>query len=280
MAGTPPLGPRWADLVFHVLAHVRPAGPFASSLFDETYIAFSEKHAGPAAARSLGADADVLGRAVTSHEALARLQWVARLFDDTASARAVAQRDLSGLRDGDVADAVALRALSDVSNAAEVLRAAAELEAPHHAKLPVIEVEPALAAALERASPAAPRLAGFRVECLRALRVRGRLFDSRIWVGVPSAELSLTAEHVAVQAAHEATVAEVAGTARSHAVELGERSIEHIALVLFAERAARGPLAEAHSRWWAQLSTASPSAIGDHLDERQRSVLAACDHPV
>jgi hypothetical protein len=274
MAGTPPLGPPWGDLVFHVLAHVRPAGPFASSLFDETYIAFAEKHAGPASGRALGADAEILSRAVTSHEVLARLQWVARLFGDPGAARAAAWSDLSELHDGDVADAAALRALADVSDAAEVLRAAAELEAPHHALLPSIPVEPALAAALERACDAAPRLAGFRVECLRALRLRGRLFESRIWAGVPSLELSVSVEHVAVQAAHEATVAEVAEAVRRQAVELGERAVEHVALVLFAERAARSTLCDAHARWWARLANVSPQAVRDRLDERQRMVLA------
>ena len=254
MIEEPSLGPAWADLVFHVLAHVRPARAFPSSLFDETYIAFAARHAGPPSNRVLEADAATLARIATSHESLARLQWVARLFENPFSAGAVARRDLSELRDHDVADAAALRALSGLWDAAEVLRAAAELEAPHHAKLPHVPIEPELAAKLERVSEAAPRLRGLRVECLRALRLRGRVFGAKIWVGIPSAELSVSAEHVAVQAGHEATVAEVADTARAHGRCLGERDIEHAALVLFAERAARSAIAGAHASWWAQLT--------------------------
>lgn len=254
MIEAPSLGPVWADLVFHVLAHVRPAEVLPSSLFDETYIALAARYAGPASNRALETDAETLARVATSHESLARLQWVARLFDNPVSARAVARCDLSELRDDDVADAVALRALSRLWDAAEVLRAAAELEAPHHAKLPHCAIEPSLTAALEHVSEAAPWLSRFRVECLRALRLRGRLFEARIWVGVPSPELSVSVEHVAVQAGHEATVAEVGDAARAQGRRLGERDVEHAALVLFAERAAQSGIAGAHASWWAELT--------------------------
>ena len=254
MIEEPLLGPAWADLVFHVLAHVRPIGPFPSSLFDETYIAFAARHAGPPSNRALETDVATLARIVTSHESLARLQWVARLFEDPIAAQAVARCELSELRDHDVADAAALRALSGLWNAAEVLRAAAELEAPHYAKLPRVVADPELAAALERVSDAAPWLSGLRVECLRALRLRGRVFEAKIWVGVPCAELYVSAEHVAVQAGHEATVAEVGDAARAQGRRLGERDIEHDALVLFAERAARSGIAGAHASWWAELT--------------------------
>jgi hypothetical protein len=54
-------GSRWADLVFHVLAHVEATQALAASLWDRTYVAFVERHLGPAAHRALGEDARVLG---------------------------------------------------------------------------------------------------------------------------------------------------------------------------------------------------------------------------
>src|SRR5689334_3120479 len=127
------LGPPWADLVFHVLAHV-PL-PFPSSIHDPLYVAFAERHLGPASARSLAEDAVLLGKVLSTPELCAHAQWVAFLFENAAAARAVTDRDLREM-DEVHAHGAALRALAGIEPVAESLRAAAELEAPHHARLP------------------------------------------------------------------------------------------------------------------------------------------------
>jgi hypothetical protein len=252
-------GPRWADLVFHVLAHVTGANRFASSLEHLPYRAFCEHHLGPAATRSLGEDVEHLSQVLTSHELLARLQWVAFLFEDASAAHAAGARELADLLADEAAgeagvNPLALRALSGVEAQAEVLRAAAELEAPHHARLPeaLVDVE-ALSGWLLRVSAAAPRLGTLEVRFSRALTRHGRVLSPLIYVGTPSVELGVEVSQVAVQAAHEATVIEVAEAARSGGIHLGERDVEYAALVVFAERAALAGLGEEHGRWWSAL---------------------------
>src|SRR6185312_4409465 len=136
-----PLGPVWADLVFHVLAHASTTGALASSLYDASYVAHCERHLGAISARSLGSDLANLEPLLTSHDILARVQCVAFLFDDPAGARAVVARELRELGDAEVRSPRALRALHGVEPLAELLRAAAELEAPYHARLPRVTVD-------------------------------------------------------------------------------------------------------------------------------------------
>jgi len=253
MTETPHLGPEWADLAFHVLAHVIGPTRFPSSLHDPRYVSFVERHLGPASARPLGEDADALGRILTSHELVARAEWVAFLFADANAARSAAKRDLTELAETE-ANRDALRALSGIQPVAEALRAAAELEAPHHARLPSVELDTeSLRASLLRVRSAAPRLATLRVACLRSLSRHGRVVPPWIYVGAPSDALAVTAEGAAMQAGHEATVVEVGEAALARTVPLGERDVEHAALVVLAERAARVALQDEHGRWWTAL---------------------------
>lgn len=267
------LGPPWADLVFHVLAHI-PL-PFPSSLHDPHYVAFAERRLGPAAGRALAQDAALLGKMLATHEICARAQWVAFLFEDAAAARAVAPRELRDLDDVH-AHGAALRALGGIEPVAESLRAAAELEAPHHARLPAPAVNAVeLDVALDHARAAAPRLASLGVRCSRALARRGRAVPPWIYVGVPSDELGVTAGHVATQAAHEATVVEVGEAARAAGVHLGERDVEHAALVVLAERAGRSAFAEEHARWWASLGLPPCVELSRALRDDARRVVTA-----
>jgi hypothetical protein len=284
MTGVPLPGPAWADLVFHVLAHVQGGRRFASSLEDPLYRGFCERHLGPADARSLGEDARHLSQVLTSHEVLARLQWVAFLFDDVRAAGSVGARELTelvtDLPEGKAGvNPAALRGLSGVETQAELLRAAAELEAPYHARLPSGQVEgEALLPWLSRVAPAAPRLSTLRVEYLRALTRHGRVVTPVVYVGVPSLELGVEAARIAVQAAHEATVVEVAETARDAGIPLGERQVEHAALVVFAERAGRAPgLGEEHGRWWSAMGLPPLTELQAALPEGGRAVLTALD---
>jgi hypothetical protein len=159
---------------------------------------------------------------------------------------------------------------------AELLRAAAELEAPHHARLPAEAVdEAALSSWLARAASAAPGLNTSRLKYLRSLTIHGRAVPPAIYIGVPSTELGVEISQVAVQAAHEATVLEVAAAARAAQVPLSEREVEHAALVAFAERAPPARLGDEHARWWTALGLPDPAEVRRRLPEAGRRVLAS-----
>ena len=252
----------WAELVFHVLAHVRGTAHLPASVYDETYVSFVESHVGPAATRTLAEDAAALTAALPNHETLARGQLVARLFDSIESAMSHAATDLEDL--GGAATTLRL-----VARGAELLRCAALLEADTFATLPAATrdlVE--LNAALEVTQRVSPTLADHKLMLLRPLRLRGRLFHDEIWLGAPDAVLGPSAEHVAWQAAHEASVGEVACAAHRTA----ERGIEHIALVLMTERAADAGLADAHAHWLAHFGEL-PTPQRDALNEPSRAIL-------
>ncbi|MGZ5971455.1 MAG: hypothetical protein ACXWP4_27485, partial [Polyangiales bacterium] len=240
---------RFAELVFHVLAHVPGDAP--ASVFDPAYVAFVEKHAGPASSRPLGEDVLVLARAAQSHETLVQIQMLAWLWRGSV---AVDARVLSEL---EVDDPVALAIVTrpGVVAIAEVLRAAAELETEVYASLPpptfgreVLDQE------IGRISRAAPHLSACTVECVRSLRLRGRVRGRAIWVGAPCSVVGPTPEHAAWQAAHEATVAEVSELARAAKIAHSHDGLEHAALVLLAERAERAGLAAPHRAWLSHLA--------------------------
>lgn len=243
----------WPELVFHVLAHVRGTAHLPASVYDATYVRFVAENAPRSEGRTLDEDAELLARALPDHAALSRAQLVALLFDDVEQATASASTDLSDLPLGD--------ALAPIAGAAELLRCAALLEEPTLAGLPpVVRDEDTLGRALGEVVAASPTLPRYTLLPLRALRLRGRLIGEEIWVGVPSSALALTAEHVAWQAAHEATVGEVA----EHARQAEERAVEHAAVVLLAERAHARGLGEHHRRWLAHFGEV-PEARRDAL---------------
>jgi hypothetical protein len=186
---------------------------------------------------------------------MASIQLLAWLFDDADHAALGAARDLAELGAGDVLRPELLEPLVALGPAVEVLRCAAELEREALAALgPPLVMLDEVAAALTVAERAAPGLATSTILPLRSLRLRGRVRGAEIWIGAPSPDLALEPEHVAWQAAHEATVREV-----SSAGGLAERRVEAVALVLLAERAARAKLASAHRRWLQHL--AGPPAV-------------------
>lgn len=242
---------RFAELVFHVLAHV--PGDVPASVFDPAYVAFVEKHAGPSASRPLGEDVAILARGATTHDILARLQMLAWVFQ--GELRAPEDRTLAELTDVDDRSALTAVTRADVVALAEVLRASAELEADVYAALPRTTVERSvLDRALAEVSVAAPFLRACTIECVRPLRLRGRVRGRQIWVGEPSEDLGPTSEHAAFQAAHEATVAEVAEEARRLGIAHDHHALEHAALVTFAERALHAGLGSRHARWISHLA--------------------------
>jgi hypothetical protein len=231
-----------------VLAHVE-GGRLAASCHDPAYVAWAEARLGPIAERSLGEDARILASVCTTHDALARVQAVAWLFNGEDDASAVAMRDLATLADKDVVDPMALRAARAAGPAAEVLRAAAELELPRIAALAPPEVDRvAVSRELAIVARVAPRLSSCRIALARALGLRGRVLGSSIVVGAPGAVPGggcPDAAHAAWQAAHEATVLEVGPLA----FEDAERS----AIDLLHRRARDAGLDAAHARWIARF---------------------------
>ena len=270
-------GPRWADLVFHVLAHVEATETLAASLWDRTYVAFAERHLGPAEHRALGEDARVLGSLIRSHDELASVQILAWLFAGVDRARAAQHRDLRDLAPTDVDDAGALEAIQGLHAAVEVLRAAAELEAQAYERLPELPLDRnGLARALGEVVDAAPFLRRCEVGVLRALRLRGRARGETIWVGWPCAELRLTVEHAAWQASHEGTVLEIGEHSVRSGASLGEREREHAAVVLLAERASAAGLGDPHRRWLGHFGQNAPDVRPASLGaEAERIVRAA-----
>jgi hypothetical protein len=261
----------WADLVFHVLAHAVDSAPLGASLYDRVYVDFAARNLGPASDRNLAEDAAVLGRVLQSHELLARVQLAARLFDSIEAASRHATIDLTELAQRGIVPADLVRALEPVLDAAELLRAASELEREAILRLPAASFDQtALAAALDEKSAIAPVLARSIVAAVRSLRLRGRAFPGEIWVGVPCVELGVSIDHAAWQACHEATVLELRAAAPA---ESGERAIEHGAVVLLAERARSSGKESEHRRWLAHFGQNAPSLDRELLPASIRALV-------
>lgn len=254
-----------------MLAHV-DVGPVAASCFEPTWIAFAEARLGPAGERALGDDARHLAAALATHDALAAAHGVAFLFEGERQACAASSFDLADMPASLVVDPRALALARTAGAGAEILRAAAELELPHLASRCdeagwAAPSRAALGAALAAITPAAPGLATMTIEIARPLVRRGRAFGGRIVVGAPGVA-SAEAEHLAWQAAHEATVSEI-GASTAGFVETERR-----ALALLRSRARRAGLSEGHARWLATLDLrgvpgerAQPRTLGPIPDE-------------
>jgi hypothetical protein len=266
-------GPPWADLVFHVLAHVGATAELPASLYDQRYVAYCEKRLGAAAQRSLGQDSVLLGQIAPRHEDLARIQLVAWLFRDLDGAAARAGAALSDLGPDDVLDPALL---AGVDPAAELLWCAALLELEAFRALPpALGVAHELTGALARATAVAPGISECRIETVRSLCRRGRVRKSTIWIGLPDLELGVSTSHLIWQASHEATVRELAERVRSLPAEArpAERAIEHAAVVQLAERARAAGLSAEHAAWMAHFGENAPPLARASLPESARRLL-------
>lgn len=264
----------WADLVFHVLAHVRATSHVASSVYDALYVGFAERHLGPARERSLHEDAEVIGRIAGNHEVLAAVQWLAWLHETFEEAEAVAEVEITELNPTQVADAGVLAHLTRLGPAAEVLRCAALLELPSWDNLPSPPPSD-LAAQLQRLTPVSPWLALCKVRSVRSLRLRGRVREREVWVGSPMDELALTSRHCGWQAAHEATVAEVAAMIRQLGGTPLYAPLEHVAVVLLATRAQLCGMEQEHRTWLSHLGN-PPSHLRGSLSQEELLVHDRC----
>jgi len=263
---------QWGDLVFHVLAHVPPARRVAASVYDKVYVDFVKKHAGPASGRTLAEDAQALGKLAVTHEELASVQQLAWLHETIKSAQAAARWELRELGPEQVDAPEVLSGLVRTAPAAELLRRAALLEEQVWASLPAEVDGRALQQAFEIVMPTAPWLHRCRVRLVRSLRLRGRVRGNEIWVGMPMVALDLGSEHVAWQAAHEATVREASVMARKNGMSATYGLVEPVAVVALASRSKRAGLQHEHGNWYGHLAR-PPSIHPEPLLPEQRHLL-------
>lgn len=193
-----------------------------------------------------------------AHDRLARLQALAFVFDSEEQVVAARDRELASLTADEVASFTALKTLSPVMDLAEVLRASAELELLRLSRPTEIDAE--VVRAMNRVVAASPTLEEHVVGLVRPLGLRGRVLGSSILVGVPGIEVEADAEHVAWQAAHEATVSEVS--------DQDWRTTERRAIALLRSRARSAGLGDSHARWLARfdLGALGGGAISDVED--------------
>ncbi|HET9956086.1 MAG TPA: hypothetical protein VFQ61_16380 [Polyangiaceae bacterium] len=236
----------FAELTFHVLAHV--PNPTPGSLYDPAYIARVATWLGAASDRTLGEDVRLLVEGTRDFAGYARIQNLAWLFATPEQAQKVAAVDITALTPTQVEDPSALAALcapawQGLKNTIELLRCAITLESAVFQRLPSWNwSRDALRDWLRRVRSAAPSLDQFRISTLRSLGWRGRVRGREIWIGEPF-ESGPSVAHLAFQAAHEASVAEL------NDLDCSERERESAALVLFAQRARAAGLAQEHAKW-------------------------------
>jgi len=248
----------WLECVFHVLAHVETRG-LAASCHNRAWIEHAAMSLGLASRRPLGEDARVIAAAANTHDALASVQALAWVFESAEAARTVADRELTALEADAVASIHALAVARSAGPVAEVLRAAAELELPLLDRIAGVSAAQlaGIGAELDAVIPAAPALPRFEVAAARPLGLRGRTLGASIVVGVPGLGCP-DAEHAAWQAAHEATVAELATLGGDGFLRLERRAIG-----LLRSRARAAGLDAAHARWLARLDLSALGPIPD-----------------
>jgi hypothetical protein len=269
----------FADLVLHVLAHVESTKSLPSSLYDPVYVELCRRELGAAEDRQLGADALALGPLLSRHETLASVQRLAWLHETIGESMAQETKSLAELRPDDVARPALLSAFAvDEVPLVELLRSAVALERPHHARLAPVEVaageQEELLHVVTELCAVAPGLSRARIAFVRSLGRRGRVWGKEIWLGIPGSENGPTPEYAAWQAAHEATVVEVAEAAANAKLGLTEREIESAGLVVLSARARGEGISERHRSWFADVSGgAAAHAVLEGARDEVRTVL-------
>jgi hypothetical protein len=189
----------FTQLVFHLLAHVRRAGP--GDLFDRTYVAWVREVFAGEVQRQLEEDAAVLSALWRGSPALDVLDVVSELHGSLASFGRTASRALADVRADEVAGPEVLRALQEIGAPGELVHAAFGLLAGDFARVleesigPGLRVEvDGLAAVIAGLAAWVPGLAEARVEVVWALGGRGRAMPGRILIG-RGADAGIVAAH-------------------------------------------------------------------------------------
>lgn len=237
----------FTQLVFHLFAHVRRAGP--GDLFDRTYVEWARAAFTGEVQRQLEEDAAVISALWRGAPALDVLDVVAELHGSLAGFGRTASRALADVRADEVAGPEVLRALQGLGAAGELVHAALGLLAGEFARVHEERIAPELRAEVGGLAEAvvglaehAPGLAEARVEVVWALGGRGRAMPGRILIGRGPWSAIVAAHEVAVCAAGQVEYARA----------------EWAALVRLAGwlRGAPAELRAMHARWLAGLELA------------------------
>lgn len=238
----------FADLVFHLLSHVRASGP--GSAFDARYVAWSRGAFEASVQARVEEDAEIIG--ARWHDALHR--WPL-LHDGLEGLVNTAKQELAAVRAEQVAEASVLTALQAIDDpVTEVVHASLSLLAGPWREVyasqvaPALnEVQPQVDGVISQALVVAPQLGDRRIELSWALGPRGRAMPDRIVVGAPAPWNGQAPILSVVLALHEHAVLEV------HAEDYF--SAEWQALRVNAARTRNAPdeLREAYDAWLAGL---------------------------
>lgn len=248
----------YAELVYHVLAHVESAPELAAGTYNPTYVSYCGAHLGSTAERTLGEDARALSALLSDHEKLARVQVLAWLYETVEASGATEALEFSRVTEADGAREPALQYLREAPSVElELLRCAVALEREHWERLPhvcsgrvvspgALQEQEARISALEAV---APYLCQVQVQGIFPLSYRGRAFADSVLVGVPGRGAGMPSlQHVGLQAAHEATVLEV-----QQRVALPFLELERAALTLLKTRVRGSQFEDEHSNWLQRL---------------------------
>ncbi len=248
----------FAELVLHVLAHVRTPGPL--DLHDERYVAWAAARTPELSRVKVQPDAELLAGAWSDAEADVLQGWT-DLHHELSGFVRTKERALAELGDEDVDDPELLARLQASSPVfTELFHAQLGLLVHWFAGLHAVHVAPALATACTSVGEhcasvleLAPSLGRFRVELAWSLGPRVRVSRRRIIVGAPAAWNDVDAEVSAVLVLHADALrragAEDPALARwSALVELAES--------LSTSSSAGARLRDAHARWLAGLELA------------------------
>lgn len=246
----------FADLVLHVLAHIRAPGPL--NLHDARYVEWAAARSPDLSRLKVQPDATLLASAWCEDDAELLRRWT-DLHHDLAGFMRTKDRAMAELQAEDVDDAELLAQLQGCSPLfIELFHAQLGQVAQAFAGLHAVHIAPAVTAACvavaehcASAMELAPALADARVELAWALGPRTRVSQRRIIVGAPAPWNGLDAAAVAVVVLHGEAVRR--SDSRDSVMAQWSALLE-LADVIARESAPA--LREAHARWLAELDLA------------------------
>lgn len=248
----------FAELVIHVLAHIRAPGPL--DLYDPRYVAWATARTPELSRVRVQPDADLLAGAWCEPDAPLVLRWM-DLHHDLSGFMRTKERALAELAAEDVEDPVLLERLQGLSPLfTELFHAQlgllvhwfAGLHAVHIAPS-LIHIAPAITEQCEAALELVPGLDGARIELAWALGPHVCASRQRIIVGAPAPWNDLDPPTSAVLVLHGEALRRA--TARDP-VRARWQALRELCVTLARGTFATAPLREAHLRWLAALDLA------------------------
>jgi hypothetical protein len=248
----------FAELVLHVLAHIRAPGPL--DLFDARYVEWAAARTPEMSRVRVQPDAQLLAGAWCEPDAPLVQRWVDLHFDLASFVR-TKERALAELGPDDVEDPALLERLQGLSPLfTELFHAQLGLVVHWFAGLHAVHIAPALASAARAVADHAaaaielvPALADARIEVAWALGPHARASRQRIIVGAPASWNDVDAPTAVVLALHGDALR------RAHAadpVRAQWLALREVCTTLARGSIATAALREAHLRWLAALDLA------------------------